>query len=68
MSTTRTKGELEVDEVRGVIYFHAETGGITILRIYGLPVPMPKLNAKPLKLQMYDVCLPPPAGVNWVPR
>lgn len=36
-------GELEVDAERGVIYFHdTEHGGLTLLRIQGLPTPIPK--------------------------
>jgi len=42
--TTRIPGELEIDHERGVIYFHTEDeeislkyGGVTILRICGLP-------------------------------
>lgn len=31
-------GELEVDLVRGVIYFHSATSGISLLRICGFPV------------------------------
>jgi hypothetical protein len=31
--TTRIKGELEIDHSRGVIYFHNEKTGWTVLRI-----------------------------------
>jgi hypothetical protein len=46
--TVRIKGELEVDSERGVIYFHTWNarvasvwGGTTLLRICGLPTPIP---------------------------
>jgi len=43
------KGELEVDHLRGVIYFHCadeaacdKWHGVTLLRISGLPRPLPE--------------------------
>ena len=36
--TTKIKGQLEIDHERGVIYFHADTTGHTVLRICHLPV------------------------------
>jgi len=43
------KGELEIDEGRGVIYFHVEDqktsekyGCVSILRICNLPTPIPE--------------------------
>lgn len=36
---TKTEGELEIDHSRGVIYFHSKGG--TVLRICGLPTPVP---------------------------
>lgn len=45
----RVKGELEIDTDRGVIYFHTSNkkmvkkfGGVTLLRICGLPRPIPE--------------------------
>lgn len=38
--TIRIKGELEIDQERGVIYFHQDSG-ITALRICSLPTPIP---------------------------
>lgn len=34
-------GELELDDARGVVYFHSSTTGRTLLRIQGLPHPLP---------------------------
>lgn len=39
--TTTLKGYLEIDEQRGVIYFHSEEDGTTKLRICRLPIPIP---------------------------
>ena len=41
--TTRLHGELEIDHERGVIYFHHEVG-YTVLRIQGIPVPIPSYD------------------------
>ncbi|MDP2665488.1 MAG: hypothetical protein Q8P23_02495 [bacterium] len=38
--TIKFEGELEIDQARGVIYFHDELG-ITLLRISRLPTPIP---------------------------
>ena len=35
------KGELEIDEDRGVIYFHHNETGRSLLRICRLPSPIP---------------------------
>lgn len=49
--TIKIKGELEIDQERGVIYFHCGKRGIerfnqpTVLRICRLPVPIPKPDA-----------------------
>lgn len=37
MNNTHLKGELEIDHNRGVIYFHSEGYGRTVLRICRLP-------------------------------
>ena len=42
MSTKQYKGILEVDYASGVIYFHSEENGITLLRICGFPKPIEK--------------------------
>lgn len=39
--TIQIKGVLEIDQERGVIYFHANETGHTALRICRLPVPIP---------------------------
>ena len=42
--TIRIKGELEIDQRRGVIYFHSTDSrlkGLTVLRICRLPRPIP---------------------------
>lgn len=51
------KGVLEIDETRGVIYFHHETE-VTTLRISNLPVPVPIENTNLLDIT-YGV------GVSW---
>lgn len=50
-SKTYIKGELEIDHSRGVIYFHAsdpnwikEHRVMTVLRICGLPQPIPEIK------------------------
>lgn len=47
--TRKFKGELEIDDYRGVIYFHvddpktaSEYESVTTLRICNLPTPIPK--------------------------
>lgn len=35
------EGELEIDQERGVIYFHSHMTGVTVLRICRLPSPIP---------------------------
>lgn len=47
-STVTVAGQLEIDVDRGVIYFHASDSafaekfqGVTVLRICGLPKPVP---------------------------
>jgi hypothetical protein len=39
--TIQIAGILEIDQKRGVIYFHSETTGHTPLRICSLPKPIP---------------------------
>ena len=52
MHTTKIEGQLEIDHDRGVIYFHAKTGGTTI-RISQLPKPIPQDDKlKPLQLDI----------------
>lgn len=41
MPTIERAGILEIDPVRGVIYFHDTLTGRTILRICHLPTPIP---------------------------
>lgn len=41
MASTRIQGELEIDHDRGVIYFHSVKSGTSVLRICGLPKPIP---------------------------
>ena len=48
--TSSYKGELEVDERRGVIYFHSSETGITLLRISRLPTPIPDLNERQIDI------------------
>ena len=45
--TTRIQGELEIDNDRGVIYFHSQLMGVTIMRICRLPTPIPFKLHKP---------------------
>jgi hypothetical protein len=40
--TTTIRGELEIYHDRGVIYFHNEVTGCNILRLQGLPRPIPE--------------------------
>jgi hypothetical protein len=39
--TISIEGELEIDQERGVIYFHSFNSGTTLLRICQLPKPIP---------------------------
>ena len=42
--TTKIKGQLEIDNQKGIIYFHAnerKTAGSILLRIRRLPIPIP---------------------------
>ncbi len=51
IQTSVFKGELEIDHQRGVIYFHsAGGGGGTILRIGGLPKPVPEPKQRMLDI------------------
>lgn len=43
--TTTIRGELQIDHDRGVIYFHNEVTGCTILRIGHLPRPIMDIYA-----------------------
>jgi hypothetical protein len=61
---TLIKGELEIDEERGVIYFHANKGQSrlpTPLRICRLPKPIP--NVKSDEFEGLDITHM--HGVNW---
>jgi len=40
--TTTIEGQLEIDHERGVIYFHENKTGTSLLRICSLPSPIPK--------------------------
>jgi len=37
------EGILEIDNSRGVIYFHSKETGATVLRICSLPMPIPSM-------------------------
>ncbi len=39
--TIQIDGQLEIDQERGVIYFHSAITGTTLLRICSLPKPIP---------------------------
>jgi hypothetical protein len=61
--STKYMGQLEVDEERGVIYFHSNEG-LTLLRIQRLPTPIPALpgivdgvfETYRLEPTMLDIC------------
>jgi hypothetical protein len=44
--------QLEIDADRGVIYVHSKETGITLLRICGLPTPIP--TGEPLDISLRD--------------
>ena len=46
MTTKKIQGELEIDAERGVIYFHSNKTGTTILRICRLPKPIPEVDTE----------------------
>jgi hypothetical protein len=50
-------GELEIDKKRGVIYFHSLALGRTLLRIQGLPKPIPDPTKVAIKFddEMLDI-------------
>ena len=56
------KGILEIDENRGVMYFHDESTGMTALRICRLPTPIPN----PVRGEMLDITHG--HGVSWHPK
>lgn len=71
---TEIKGTLEIDHERGVIYFHAEPDEheriqqITVMRVGGLPRPVPSVVGFQLDLQMglaQNGRRLNPARVNW---
>lgn len=62
-STIIFDGRLEIDQNRGVIYFHSEETGTTILRLSNLPHPIPDEN---LSVTMIDVAHM--HGVNYLPQ
>jgi hypothetical protein len=39
--TIEIEGTLEIDQERGVIYFHSRSTGVTDLRLCDLPTPIP---------------------------
>jgi hypothetical protein len=55
------KGILEIDENRGVMYFHDESTGMTALRISRLPTPIPD----PVRGEMLDITHG--HGASWSP-
>ena len=54
--------QMEIDTERGVIYIHSKESGITLLRIGGLPSPIPALDADGSSFTL-DVVYP--NGCNW---
>lgn len=50
--TTKIEGQLEIDHERGVIYFHANETGMSVLRICSLPKPIPPISADILGVQL----------------
>ena len=68
MSTTRLKGELEIDHDRGVIYFHNEKG-YTTLRICSLPTIPKPTRAKGVTYfdngNLYQLDISHMHGANW---
>lgn len=54
MSTTSIEGVLEIDNHRGVIYFHSKNG-ITVLRMEGLPRPIPNVTGTLKDKRMLDI-------------
>jgi hypothetical protein len=59
------EGELEVDTLRGVIYFHSTKTGTTLLRIQGLPVPLPQGLIKPDAIDMMDINVAYDNSFSW---
>ena len=55
--TYTVTGQLEVDPVRGVIYLHRAEGGLSALRIQGLPPMDPERVKRALNVdgQMLDI-------------
>jgi hypothetical protein len=58
MVTRTYRGLLEIDPERGVIYFHDESKGITLLRICSLPKPIPIP-------EIYTLDVTHMVGANW---
>ncbi len=61
MATTSLDGVLEIDHERGVVYFHLTNleqaraiGGTTLLRICGLPKPVPRDKALDVAIRPAD--------------
>ena len=57
----KIKGELEIDETRGIVYFH-DKKGITKMRLQGLPKPI-KIDS--VTGNMLDIRIQRPVAVNW---
>lgn len=65
---TKLEGQLEVDHLRGVIYFHSTTTGHTVLRICSLPKPIPQVIKHGTEALEIGVMLDITHmhGVNWL--
>ena len=59
MATAEFEGTLEIDEDRGVIYFHVKQGR-TLLRISSLPTPIPNPDAYERRLDVTHM-----VGCDW---
>lgn len=59
--TIKIKGELEIDQERGVVYFHSAKTGHTPLRICGLPKHIPDPSKYGIGLDITHM-----HGCNWV--
>ncbi len=58
--TVKIQGQLEIDQQRGVIYFHSATGG-TVLRVCQLPTPIPEITKLTALLDIAHMY-----GVSWL--
>lgn len=58
--TIKFEGELEIDQARGVIYFH-DKNGVTLLRVCRLPTPIPQ----PGKFESHMLDITHMHGASW---